>query len=94
MPARFRSKDEKKRKKALLYERQKGRCFYCSNDFTILQLTFDHVQRKRDGGSNHISNLVLACLFCNQYRELEHASEEARRKFLKRHIHFIHTGRQ
>lgn len=84
---------KKKIKKAILYEQQKGKCHYCWNGFTIHQLTFDHVIRRREGGSSHISNLVLACLFCNQYRELENASEEARKKFLKRHVHYIHTRR-
>lgn len=80
-------------KKLWLYEQQKGKCFYCGNDFTVHQMTFEHLTRKRDGGTNHISNLALACGFCNQYRELENASLKARVRFLKRHIHFIHTGR-
>lgn len=84
---------KKKIKKNILYDKQKGKCLYCGNGVTIHQLTFDHVIRRKDGGTGYISNLVLACTFCNQYRELENASEEACMKFLKRHIHYIHTRR-
>lgn len=84
---------KKKIKKGILYEQQKGKCHYCGNGFTKHQLTFDHVVRRKDGGTSHISNLVLACAFCNQYRELENASEEARLRFLRRHVHYIHTRR-
>lgn len=75
--------ERKRAKKASLYEKQKGKCYYCGNGFTIKQLTWEHVQRKREGGTNHISNLALSCLFCNQYRELENASLRARMRFLK-----------
>jgi len=82
----------KQSKKRLLYERQRGRCHYCGNPFTIAQLTFDHVLRRKDGGTSTITNLVLACRPCNQYREMADASPEAKQRFLKRHTHYIHTG--
>jgi 5-methylcytosine-specific restriction endonuclease McrA len=41
-------------------------CVYCGDSLengTALQL--DHYVRVQDGGSNHASNLVTACAFCN-----------------------------
>lgn len=81
----------KRKKKFALFQSQKGCCHYCGNKFLLDEFTFDHVIRKRDGGTNRISNLVLACQFCNLYRELEHASEESKQRFPKRHVHYIHT---
>lgn len=81
----------KKKRKLALYQAQKGRCQYCGNAFLLHELTFDHVIRKKDGGGNNIENLVLACSFCNTYRELEHASDELKQRFLRHHTHFIHT---
>lgn len=73
-----------KRKKRALYERQRGNCHYCGNYFPFHKITFDHVIRKRDGGSNRMENLVLACLPCNQYREMDNASEYVKAKFIQR----------
>lgn len=84
--------ERKRLKKLWLYEKQKGKCFYCGNPFTIHQLTFEHLTRKREGGTNHISNLALACIFCNQYREIEGASLKVRLRFIRRHTHYIHTS--
>lgn len=81
-----------KRKKIVLYKKQNGCCFYCGNRFAFSIITIDHVVRKRDGGTNEMSNLVLACFPCNQYREMGSASEKARRKFVQRQAEYIMTG--
>mgnify|MGYP003456515083 CR=1 FL=1 len=83
--------EKKKLKKRILYERQRGCCYYCGNGFAVKRMTFDHVVRRKDGGTWHITNLVLACGFCNQYRELDGAPIKTNIKLLKQHVHFIHT---
>lgn len=72
-------------KKWKLFRLQNGRCYYCHNAFVFSNFTFDHVIRKKDGGTNSIHNLVLACAFCNQYRELDGASSEAKQRFIRNH---------
>ena len=47
-----------------LLEKGRHQCAYC--DAKHLPLTKDHVLARIHGGSNRISNLVLACLPCNQ----------------------------
>jgi 5-methylcytosine-specific restriction endonuclease McrA len=79
-------------KKKRLYAQQKGKCHYCGNPVPYHRITFDHIVRRRHGGTNHISNLVLACQPCNQYREMEDAAPEVKQRFLRRMTHYIHTG--
>lgn len=57
-----------KNKKQRLFLKQNGQCKYCEQPFALHELTIDHVLRRRDGGSNKIDNLVLACSPCNQRR--------------------------
>jgi 5-methylcytosine-specific restriction endonuclease McrA len=47
-----------------LLEKWGRKCAYC--DATDVPLNIDHVNPKSMGGSNRISNLVLACIPCNQ----------------------------
>lgn len=75
-PVKRTGKFHLKKKKCKLYRKQNGKCEYCSNHFPLNRLTFDHVQRKKDGGSNAITNLVLACPPCNSRRELAPDSSE------------------
>lgn len=77
----------RKLKKAYLYEKQAGACAYCGNKFPLHWLTFDHVLRKRDGGTSRIENLVLACQPCNSYRESQAGSNM--RKFVQWHRQII-----
>lgn len=69
-PGKARALTNEKTKKIRLYDKQAGKCAYCSNTFPIQRLTFDHVIRKREGGRATIDNLVLACPPCNTRREL------------------------
>ena len=45
--------------------------------------TLDHYVPKKEGGSNKISNLVLACDWCNQKRG--HKTPNQFRQWLRRH---------
>jgi len=47
-----------------LLEKWGRQCAYC--DAKDVPLNIDHVQPKSAGGSNRVSNLVLACIPCNQ----------------------------
>lgn len=62
--------EKKRRRKEKLFVMQDGRCAYCRYQFPKHKLTIDHLKRRKDGGDNHISNLVLACEPCNAMREL------------------------
>ena len=50
--------------RAYLHAKWNGACAYC--DTTGVPLNIDHVRPRSRGGSNRISNLVLACVLCNQ----------------------------
>jgi 5-methylcytosine-specific restriction endonuclease McrA len=52
-----------------LLEKWKRRCAYC--DAAEVPLSIDHVHPKAKGGSDRISNLVLACLPCNQRKNAQ-----------------------
>jgi 5-methylcytosine-specific restriction endonuclease McrA len=77
------------RKKSLLYAKQRGACAYCGNRFPLHWLTVDHVLRKKDGGTNVLENLVLACRPCNVYRESQPGSDM--RRFVKWHQGIIES---
>ena len=65
---------KKRRLKRKLWEQQSGLCFYCRKavlhpDYGLHldnSATVDHVIPRFRGGSNHSSNLILACRRCNQ----------------------------
>lgn len=50
--------------RAYLYAKWNSACAYC--DATGVPLNIDHVRPRSRGGSNRISNLVLACIPCNK----------------------------
>lgn len=50
-----------------LHARWKSACAYC--DATGVPLNIDHVRPRSQGGSNRITNLVLACLPCNKAKD-------------------------
>lgn len=47
------------------YRRQKGMCYYCQKTVKWGKHHVDHVVPLSRGGSNDISNLVIACASCN-----------------------------
>ena len=48
------------------YQRQKSRCYYCK--VRLGNYHVDHVIPLARGGSNDISNIVLACPLCNMHK--------------------------
>jgi hypothetical protein len=50
--------------------RSRGRCEYCHLPESISKLAFsiDHVIAKQHGGRSELSNLALACGFCNRHK--------------------------
>jgi len=50
----------------LLFRRDRNICLYCGQKFSNHFLTIDHVIARSRGGGNSWSNLVTACLRCNQ----------------------------
>lgn len=60
---------EKKRKYRSLLRRDGNLCFWCDVEFSEeWPYTIDHLITQRDGGSNALENLVLACDWCNRER--------------------------
>lgn len=49
-----------------LLARDGNRCFYCHQGFEEDNYTIEHLLSRAHGGSNHISNLVLAHEECNK----------------------------
>ena len=51
------------------------------------QATIEHIKRKAEGGTSHISNLAAACSLCNSKRQetswVEYASQRQRSPLLK-----------
>lgn len=69
---------------ASLAEAQNYRCAYCGIRFGaeipdfgwthhLTRATVDHVRPRRDGGTDHWTNLVAACFRCNNLRGHEDA---------------------
>lgn len=51
---------------ATLFERDGTGCFYCRCELTEETATLEHVIPLARGGTNHLSNMVLACGPCNR----------------------------
>lgn len=69
----------KHRYRMLLFVAQGGCCIWCGGEMTFRRLkngapardfaTFEHLERRRDGGRDSSGNLVLAHRKCNRKRE-------------------------
>jgi len=57
-------------KRRAIYLRDKLTCTYCGRDLMgdMKNTTLDHVTPQEFGGTNHESNLVLACKTCNSVK--------------------------
>ena len=55
--------------KEYLLEKWDRACAYC--DVTGVPLEVEHIRSKRHGGSNHVSNLTLACVPCNKEKDAQ-----------------------
>lgn len=49
-----------------LVERDGPRCIYCWAALSIDEITIEHFVPRNVGGGNHLNNLGLSCISCNQ----------------------------
>lgn len=49
-----------------VYARDNGKCQYCRRPVTHGDATYDHVIPKAQGGQTNWTNIVIACVSCNQ----------------------------
>lgn len=54
--------------KQWIYQRDKGFCQYCKNQFEYSQTHCHHVLELAEGGTNHPSNLKTLCHDCHKIR--------------------------
>lgn len=66
-PARIRN-SARRRWKRLVYDRDNGRCHWCSKHLEWDKATIEHIVRIADGGGNCLDNLAIACAPCNNER--------------------------
>jgi len=57
------------RKKRVRLYLESDMCFYCKKRLTLEESTLDHFVPQSKGGTNDISNLVIACVDCNQAKK-------------------------
>lgn len=62
------ARNQWRRKRLRLFQAMGGRCWYCDRLMDFEAATLDHLKPKAAGGSNSLSNLVLACQGCNETR--------------------------
>lgn len=48
-----------------LFRRDKNRCAYCGNIFSLSKLSRDHILPTSKGGSDDWDNCITACIKCN-----------------------------
>jgi 5-methylcytosine-specific restriction endonuclease McrA len=61
-----------------LLEKWERRCAYCGREGVPLQI--DHLQAKRHGGTNRVTNLTLSCQPCNQAKGDQDVAQFLKRK--------------
>ena len=49
-----------------VFARDRGRCQYCSRVLARAEATWDHVVPRKQGGHTRWTNIVIACVPCNQ----------------------------
>jgi 5-methylcytosine-specific restriction endonuclease McrA len=49
-----------------IYDKTRGKCYYCGCKILYGQMTVDHKHPKYKGGKDDLENLVPACWDCNQ----------------------------
>jgi len=54
------------RMKRAAYERQKGICAICKNQFAIEEMEADHITQWHDGGKTIKENCQMLCRECNR----------------------------
>ncbi|MBN4054321.1 HNH endonuclease [Nitrospira defluvii] len=66
-----------------IFARDKHHCQYCGRHFKTSALTFDHVLPIAKGGKKTWTNIVTACIRCNN-RKSGHTPEEANMRLIKK----------
>lgn len=51
-----------------VYARDGGRCQYCNIRLALAKATYDHVVPRSQGGQTSWTNVVIACVPCNQQK--------------------------
>lgn len=75
------------RKRAIKFSRENvfardgGRCQYCGNKVSRPEATYDHVVPRAQGGQTNWTNIVIACVPCNQHKG-GRTPEQAKMKLL------------
>lgn len=64
-----------------LFGRDRNVCAYCGKHYEIGDLSMDHVTPSSRGGADSWTNLVTACLWCNQRKD-DRTPEEAKMPLL------------
>ncbi len=54
----------------LLWNQQRQRCFYCGRQTLWNDATLEHVIPRCRGGTDHINNLAMACIRCNNAKSI------------------------
>jgi len=49
-----------------LFARDGRKCWYCNTPLTLETATVEHLLNICNGGNNHINNMTVACVRCNQ----------------------------
>jgi 5-methylcytosine-specific restriction endonuclease McrA len=68
-----------------VWTRDGGKCQYCGARVSRNEFTFDHIIPKSRGGATAWTNIVIACIDCNQ-NKANRTPEEAKMKLLSRPI--------
>lgn len=55
--------------KHYLYQREGGKCFFCSKSLKYDKVTIDHYLPKSMGGTDEVFNLVISCKTCNRVKK-------------------------
>lgn len=58
----------KKQKRIEVYNKYQGHCSYCGKEIEYKDMQVDHIQSKRMGGTDDMSNLNPSCRRCNHYK--------------------------
>ncbi len=58
-----------------VYARDQGKCQYCFRSMTRSEATYDHVIPRAKGGKTTWTNIVIACVPCNQRKGSKTAAQ-------------------
>lgn len=56
---------KKETRKKRQYDKQDGKCYYCTSALPMKKLGWEHMKTRKSKGANALYNLVLACRECD-----------------------------